>query len=155
LRDLKWLRWWWPALVWAAIIATFSTDTFSADHTSRIIIPFLHWLFPTMPGRTLGMLHHYIRKAAHVGEFFLLSLFLVRGIRGERRGWQFSWAVTAVAIAAGWAALDELHQGFVPSRGPSMRDVLIDISGAVLAQLFYVIILRIRWGRLPAAELSR
>ena len=101
------------------------------------------------------MVHHYIRKAAHVGEFFILSLFLVRGIRAGRRGWDLAWAVTAVAIAAGWAALDELHQAFVPSRGPSMRDVLIDVTGAVLAQIIFAWIIRLRQDTPQAAEFSR
>jgi len=139
---MKWLRWWWPALVWAACSVAFSTDVLSTEHTSRIIIPILHWLFPQLAARKLEMLHHYMRKAAHLFEFFVLSLLLVRGIRGERRGWKVSWAVTAVAIAAGWAALDELHQAFVPSRGASMRDVLIDVTGAVLAQFFYPLVMR-------------
>jgi VanZ family protein len=149
---MNWLRWWWPALLWAAIITAFSTDPFSSEHTSRIILPLLHWLFPSMPARALAILHHYIRKAAHVGEFFLLSLFLVRGIRGERRGWQLKWAGATVFIAAGWAAVDEFHQAFVPSRGPSMRDVLIDVSGALLAQVFFAMLVRLRNKASSAAE---
>jgi len=155
LREWNWLRWWWPAFLWAAVIASFSTDAFSAEHTSRLILPFLHWLLPSLRGKTLLMLHHHIRKAAHVGEFFVLSLFLVRGIRAGRRGWNIAWALTAVAIAAGWAGLDELHQAFVPSRGPSMRDVLIDVTGAVLAQIIFAWVIRLRENTPPAAQFSR
>jgi len=141
--------------VWAALIAAFSTDAFSAEHTSRIIVPVLHWLFPTMAARTVFRIHHYIRKAAHVGEFFLLSLFLVRGIRAGQQGWKVAWATTAVAIAAGWAALDELHQAFVPSRGPSMRDVMIDITGAICGQIAFAILIQLRGAFARQAEPSR
>ena len=139
LGRISWLRWWWPALAWAAVISTFSTDAFSADNTSRIFVPLIHWLFPAMSAVTLDLLHHYVRKSAHVSEFFILSLILVRAIRGGRSGWKLSWAVAAVALASGCAALDELHQAFVPSRGPSMMDVLIDVSGAMAAQILYAV----------------
>lgn len=152
MPNLNWLRWWWPALAWAAVIAAFSTDPFSSTHTSRIIVPLLHWLFPAWPGRTLALWHHYIRKAAHVSEYFLLSLFLVRAIRAGRGGWRLAWAGTAVAIAAGWAAIDEVHQMYVPSRGPSIRDVLIDVSGAVIAQIFFAMIVRLRGEQTTEAE---
>ncbi len=137
LVRLQWLRWWWPALVWAALVTCFSTDSFSAQHTSRILIPFLHWLFPRAQWSTLAWVHHLIRKGAHVTEYFILSLLLTRGIRGARRGWRLHWAIAALAMAAGWAGLDELHQAFVPSRGAAMSDVLIDACGAAAGQIAF------------------
>jgi VanZ family protein len=134
---MKWLRWWWPVLLWAALIAIFSTDAFSGEHTSRVILPVLRWLFPHAAPHTLALAHHYIRKAGHVTEYFVLGLLLVRGIRSGRNGWRMEWAVAAVAVAAAWAGLDELHQAFVPSRGPSMLDVMIDVTGAAAGQLAF------------------
>ena len=136
---MNWLRWWWPAVVWAALIFSASTDQFSGEHTSRFFTPFLHWLFPSAASETLEAVHLFFRKCAHIGEYFLFSLLLVRGIRGARRGWRREWAVAAIAAAAGWAALDELHQAFVPSRGPSLLDVLIDTCGAIAAQAVFAV----------------
>lgn len=136
---MSWLRWWWPTLVWAALIFLFSTDWFSWENTSLLLLPILRKLFPTAQPDTLAETHHYIRKCAHLAEYFIFSLLLVRGIRGARRGWRLEWGVAAVAAAAGWAALDELHQAFVPSRGPSMIDVLIDASGAFAAQIAFAV----------------
>jgi VanZ family protein len=136
---LQWLRWWWPALVWALLVTSFSTDSFSAENTSRFIIPFLHWLFPGARADTLDFLHFLVRKCAHLSEYFILSLLLVRGIRGERRGWRIQWAIAALALAAGWAGLDELHQAFVPSRGAAMSDVLIDACGAAAGQIAFAV----------------
>jgi VanZ family protein len=38
---------------------------------------------------------------------------------------------------AAYAASDEFHQSFVPSRTASLRDVTIDLCGATLAVLLY------------------
>lgn len=132
---MRWLRQWGPAIAWAAVISFFSTEHFTASATSRIIVPFLHWLLPRASPETLEMLHFVIRKAAHVTEYFIFSLLVLRGIRRERPGWIFAWGLAAVAIAAGYAALDEFHQAFVPGRTASVRDVLLDTSGAAMAQL--------------------
>ena len=139
---LQWLRWWWPVFVWALLVTSFSTDPFSAEHTSRIAIPFLHWLFPSAQRETLELVHHLIRKCGHLTEYFILSLLLVRGVRGGRMGWRMEWTIAAVALAAGWAAIDELHQAFVPSRGASMIDVLIDTCGATAGQIVFAILAR-------------
>ncbi len=40
-----------------------------------------------------------------------------------------------VAISVLYAALDEVHQSFVPSRAGSVWDVMIDTAGAVAAVL--------------------
>jgi len=137
LSPKKWVRWWWPALVWAALITSFSTDSFSSEHTSRVILPVLQWLFPHAAPESLEFGHQVIRKGAHVFEYFIFGLLVVRGMRGGRSGWRVGWALGALAIAAVWAGLDELHQAFVPSRGPSLVDVLIDVCGAASGQLAF------------------
>lgn len=135
---LSWLRAWWPALVWAAVIFTFSTDSFSSDHTSRIIEPLLRWLYPAISDDTLELVHHLVRKSAHFVEYFIFGLLLYRGVcamRGAKRAWHWSWALTAWLIAVGYSILDEVHQIFVPSRGPSPWDSLLDSAAALVALL--------------------
>lgn len=132
---MRWLRRWWPALAWAVVISGFSTSVFTAEHTSRIIIPVLHWLFPHAAMRTLARVHHIIRKCAHFTEYFILSLLILRGVRGERRETHLRWALLAIIIVAGYASLDELHQAFVPGRTPAVTDVLLDTTGGIAAQV--------------------
>jgi VanZ family protein len=132
---MRWLKLWWPALVWALVISAFSTGAFSSEHTSRIIIPILHWLLPHAAPETLSELHHLIRKCAHFVEYFTLSLLVLRGIRAGRRETHLVWALIAIGIVAGYAALDEFHQSFVPGRVAAVSDVLLDTAGGVAAQL--------------------
>lgn len=129
------LRYWIPALCVALLISTFSSHYFSGEETSRFIIPALHWLFPSADARTLRILHIGIRKAAHVIEFAIFSIAVFRGVRAERRGWKFQWALITLLIAGSYAGFDEWHQSFVPLRGSKFRDVLIDLTGALLAQV--------------------
>lgn len=128
------LKYWLPAIAWAIWISWASSDMFSASHTSRFIIPVLHWLLPHASAETLEELHFLIRKTAHLTEYFVFSCLLLRGMRGEQRGWRIRWALAAMAMAAGYSALDEFHQSFVPSRTASPWDSALDTTGAAAAQ---------------------
>ena len=131
-----WLRAWWPALLWAVLISVLSTDSFSSANTSSIIEPIFRWLFPHISQSTLELLHHLVRKSAHFTEYFIFSLLLYHGIRASHqddRPWHFSWALVAWLIAAVYSVMDEVHQIFVPSRGPSPWDSLLDSTGALFA----------------------
>jgi VanZ family protein len=131
---VNWLARWWPALVWAVVISLFSTHVFTAENTSRIIIPILHWIFPHASHATLVKMHFFIRKCAHFTEYFVFSLLILRAIRAGRRETHLAWAAVAILLVAGYAALDEFHQSFVPGRTPAITDVLIDTTGGATAQ---------------------
>lgn len=129
------LIYWIPALIVGLLISSFSTHYFSDQQTGRMILPALHWLFPWASQHQLRLMHAAIRKLAHFTEFGVFSFTVFHGIRAGRAGWRVSWALTAVLIAAGYASIDELHQLFVPLRHASPRDVAIDTTGALLAQV--------------------
>src|SRR6266403_4191544 len=61
------LSYWIPAILLAMMISGFSTHYFSDDRTSRIIVPVLHWLFPSATPRMLHFMHMGIRKVACLG----------------------------------------------------------------------------------------
>jgi VanZ family protein len=128
-----WVRIWWPAFLWAALISIMSTDAFSAQHTATILEPILRWFIPGLTHEQFHVIHHYIRKSAHFIEYFIFCLLLFRGIRGSRIGWRWSWGLSALFIAAGYSALDEIHQALVVSREASAYDSLLDSTGAFLA----------------------
>jgi VanZ family protein len=128
---MRWLRYWLPVLFWAAVISGASTARFSSENTSRYIVPFLHWLFPSLGSPELLEIHHLIRKGGHVFEYAVFSLILFYAIRAGRAGWRWSWAAITIFVVACYAALDEIHQIFVPGRGASAKDSLLDtVAGA-------------------------
>ena len=129
-------KYWIPAICVAVLISIFSTHYFSSAETSKLLTPLLHWLFPAASPHTLSRMHTAIRKLAHITEFGVFSIAVFHGVRAERSGWRWQWALLTLLIAVSYAGLDEWHQSFVPVREARFRDVLIDSTGAVLAQIF-------------------
>jgi VanZ family protein len=144
---MKRLRYWWPALLWAVVISLFSTGLFKSDNTGHVIIPILRFFLPHASAETLDFLHHIIRKCAHLTEYFILSMLILRGIRAGEKGLYLRWALVTVLIVAGYAALDEYHQSFVPGRTAAVRDVLIDTTGGIAAQIVASLFVLLRKAR--------
>jgi VanZ family protein len=145
---VRWLKYWWPAILWAIVISSFSTETFTSENTSRVIIPVLRWFLPHAMPETLSLIHHVIRKSGHFTEYFVLSLLLLHALRAGRRDFSLRWAVIAISIVAGYASLDEFHQLFVPGRGAAVSDVLLDTTGGAAAQLLVALIVFWRGARM-------
>ena len=74
--------------------------------------------------------HGLLRKVAHFTEFACLGVFTCRFLF-----WLKKPQVLALVGAFLVACCDETIQRFVPDRGPSFRDVLIDTSGAALGMI--------------------
>lgn len=131
------LRYWLPILAWVGVIFFGSTDLMSAEHTSRFIVPFLLWLKPDISPEALAWIHLIIRKCAHVGEYAILGLLLLRAATLITN---VKWSMPVLVLTIMTTSLivavtDELHQTFVASRGASISDIMIDTSGAFLGLL--------------------
>lgn len=126
------LKYWVPVIAWMLVVFIGSSDLMSAQHTSRFIAPFLRWFSPEISLEAIRAVQFALRKAAHVGEYAILSALLLRGFHSGFRPLRFAYASGALLIASTYAALDEYHQSFVASRTGSPYDVLIDASGALL-----------------------
>ena len=104
---------WAPVVVWAAVIFALSS------------IPHL--------GTGLGLWDTILRKGAHVTEYAVLGLLLLRALGRE-----------APAFLAGvaYAVTDEIHQHFVRGRHASPVDVAIDAVGVAAGILLLARALR-------------
>ncbi|MFH1486155.1 MAG: VanZ family protein, partial [Chloroflexota bacterium] len=72
-------------------------------------------------------------KAAHILEYLILTLLLVRAQRSQLRPLDRRGYLVAFAIATLYAMSDEFHQSNVPGRTASVWDVTVDALGAAAA----------------------
>jgi VanZ family protein len=74
-----------------------------------------------------------IRKCAHITEYALFAILMWRALRQhtrqDRRPWSWREPKWALGCVFAYACVDEFHQLFVPGRGPSAYDVLLDTLG--------------------------
>jgi VanZ family protein len=135
---------WVPVIAWMVLIFAGSTDAFSAEHTSRFLVPFLRWLDPHISFTTIASVHVVLRKLGHFTEYAVLAALMWRALRGTLRSTRLRAAsarqastfwigAITFAVSALFAASDEFHQSFVATRTGSENDVVIDICGVMVA----------------------
>jgi VanZ family protein len=120
------LLWGWaPVLLWMALILMLSSR--SDFQTSA----------PAPVAESQGVFFA-VSKLAHVVEYSVLGLLLLRALYGAGGGlcWPLGLAVVASVLASGlFGALDELRQSFVPNRSPRLADIALDTASALSACL--------------------
>jgi VanZ family protein len=133
------LKYWLPLIVWMAVIFSASGDTKSYQHSSRLVAPIVRWLFPNISPDALDLIVLVVRKCAHLTEYAVLAILFWRAIRKpakrDLRPWSWPTAGRSVLLVALYAASDEFHQLFVPTRDAALHDVAIDTFGAVLGMI--------------------
>lgn len=113
----KWLRYWGPPLLWMAVIFFFS----SRERTQVSDIYTWNFIF---------------FKSLHVIEYAILYFLLFRATLQENSKNQKKARLIALIIALIYAASDEIHQTFVPTREGRLRDVGIDTIGMSLMYIY-------------------
>ncbi len=109
-------RWVWGALWIAYAISIF--------YFSSQPIPDAESLFSEIP---------FGDRGAHFGEYFLFGLLTCLALRPQTRQ---HWGVT-LFFALAYAASDEVHQLFVPTRSASLFDWGADALGIGVSALSY------------------
>ena len=120
----KVIKFWLPVVVWASFIFLLSSR-------------------PTNPVSQIYWKDFIVKKSAHLLEYGLLTILLYRalkkgGVEKQEAG------VYSIILSVLYGVSDEFHQSFTPGRDPTVRDVLFDTIGSVLA--VYVL-----WKYLPKA----
>jgi VanZ family protein len=137
-KSRAFLKFWLPVLLWMAVIFSASSDAHSYEHSSRFVEPFLHWLFPKMPQPNVDKIHHVIRKCGHLTEYAVLALLLWRALQLSKNNlaaWSWPKVGGTLLLVFLFAASDEFHQSFVPTRTPLVSDVFIDTAGGTIGLL--------------------
>ena len=132
------LKAWIALILWLIVIAIESTTYLSAQHTSRILYPVMHFLFG-IDEAGFEPYHFFLRKTGHVFGYGMLSFLAFRAWRetlpatGNPR-WTLRWSGIAVLMTALVASLDEWHQTFIPTRTGRRQDVVLDTCAGIAVQ---------------------
>jgi VanZ family protein len=135
MNFIRHFKYWVPVLFWMSFIFWMSTGSFSAQNTSLIIEPILHFLIPSISPEEVAMIHGLIRKLGHVTEYFILGILLFRAFRaGSKELRNLQWAFSSLLVVVLYAVSDEFHQSLLTTRTASLFDVGIDTLGGIIAQ---------------------
>lgn len=125
-------------LVLAVMIFIFSMSAANGSESSEMSNGLLQKIIEITG---IGISSHFIRKAAHFCEFALLSFLLTNAFFASfnmKKAWLFTFPLACL-----YAVTDELHQLFSDGRACSVKDMLIDSSGALLGAIMFSLIILI------------
>ena len=106
---------------------------------SKKVTEFLCDIIGEVPQEDFEQTHHFVRKAAHFSEFALLGvLYTLIKIKLDGKSVS-SLLFFPISCTLFTAVTDEFIQSFT-GRGSSVRDVMLDFSGALTGILLSVIL---------------
>jgi VanZ family protein len=140
LRERRSIFRWLAVLLWMVLIFVLSHQPgeVSGELSSGLLSRLLVWLSDVSETAEVyfDALHTLLRKSAHFIAYAVLGVLLQRATRAP---W---WK--ALLIGTAFAISDEWHQSFIPGRGPSVQDVLIDSAGTYLGVLMVIVVEKVR-----------
>lgn len=117
-----------PAILWLAVIFFLSSQT--GEQTAAISLAIARWLARLFPGVSLTSLHLALRKAAHIGVYFVEGALLFPALYGQKGRVGRALALT-VALCALIAVVDEAHKLAIPGRHCSWPEAALNFLGAL------------------------
>jgi VanZ family protein len=134
------VRAWLPVVLCIGAIACESTVFFGADHTTGPLQRFFEFFFGPFTQPQWWRIHIVIRKSGHFLGYGILSAAWFRAFWMTWRAHQpwlrrrFNAHGLAMIGTLAVASSDEFHQLFLPNRGGSAWDVLLDCCGGLVMQ---------------------
>ena len=117
-----------PAILWLAVIFFLSSQT--GEQTAALSLAIARWLARLFPGVSLTSLHLALRKAAHIGVYFVEGALLFPALYGQKGRAGRALALT-VALCAMIAVVDEAHKLAIPGRHCSWPGAALNFLGAL------------------------
>lgn len=155
-----------PVLLWMGIIFYMSHQVaeVSSDMSGSLTLLLMRAVIPNFETFSyelqmgyVGNLEHMIRKCAHMGEYAILGMLMLRAMYacgnqfvasyvGEKKSvcniwcadtkmkkyWLLSWILGTL-----YAVTDEVHQLFISGRSGQISDVMIDSTGVIIGIFIY------------------
>lgn len=146
------VRNWWMVVVWLGVIRMESTDMASAHNTSFVLYKVMSVVVPHVRHEFVELVNAILRKTGHFLGYGILSALVFLALRNTNRDrlrpllrrpwgiylrdwWRREWVMIGILFTIATAALDEIHQTFIPSRTGRWQDVVLDTCGAVVSQI--------------------
>ena len=107
-------KFWLPVFVWLVVIFGFSTQ-------------------PTPEVSKIDWRDFILKKTIHLVEFGILFILFYRAFKNTSKLSLFQIAFWALILTILYSTTDEFHQTFIHGRTGTLRDIVIDSSGAGLA----------------------
>ncbi len=134
---------WTLVILWCLVIFFFSAEDRSASHQrSKEITEIVEQItVKVLDDKNIDIkldksVEHYVRKISHVLVYFILTFFLFYALALSKvRGYKLYFLTLLIVMI--YAVLDELHQAYVPGRGPMIGDVFIDGIGVLSGLLVF------------------
>lgn len=151
---------WIPALLGMLFVAFTSTNFMGGTHSQAILTRIWEAVLGRWHMDAIGPANLWLRKIGHFIGHGLLSLVFCRtwylSLRHtslRREWWRPASGLLAACTTFTVASLDEWHQCYVPGRVGSFRDVVIDVSGALVANMIFLYVVT-RRRLLPVVPVS-
>lgn len=132
------------------MILSFSSDTATVSKSKSMMIvekikPIVKVIADELEVKPISTsrLDHYVRKAAHMFNYFVLTIVCFLAFRAVIPKFWVSVFLTWL-LATCFSMIDEYYQTFIPGRGGQVRDVFIDSIGIIIALVIICIIRSIR-----------
>jgi len=129
---------WTLVFFWMAVIFYFSSQEGIISHQKSFSVAALcERIVEFFAGKDIitdanrKSFEFYVRKLAHVTEYFVLCMLFYRAFLAGGSSYRKS-AATSFIFSFLYAVTDEIHQIFVAGRGPSPVDVGVDTIGMLL-----------------------
>lgn len=108
---------------------------------SAFVLAFINKFFARV-GITATVTEHFVRKMGHFTEYFALGGLLTLTVRMYARK-PFKHIFTELFILIMVPEIDECIQHFIPGRGPSVIDVMIDFGGGLTGLMVLLLIINL------------
>ena len=126
------------------IFYIFSNSMFTGTESgkqSAFVLTIINKFFARV-GITATVTEHFVRKLGHFTEYFALGSLLTITVRMYARK-PLKHIFTELFILIMVPEIDECIQHFVPGRGPSVIDVMIDFAGGLTGLMVLLLIINL------------
>lgn len=126
-------------LVWVLFIFSFSLEnaqnsSLASSRLAQILYDIVNSINTTSP-YTLKDFSVLVRKSAHFISFSILMILVLRLTFNKLNNWKIGSWVFCLAVAI----TDETIQLFVPGRSSQLSDIVLDMSGATLIFILFIL----------------